>query len=192
MAGAGWKGPRGTWIALRNLRATLFPLQSQVTSMKMIHRIPNFITVVFGCLLILVPFSPIFADSLLSQRNEIIKTMPASGLMAQKGDSYQTPGEEITERFRSPMYKGYRLDWCLSWAQDCGKGAADAWCQFKGYQVARQFQIAEDIGGSAPTKIISTGQMCTKDSCDGFKWIECYKRSCPAGPEENCCYGKEC
>ena len=90
------------------------------------------------------------------------------------------------------MYKGNRLDWCRSWAKDCGKGAADAWCQYQGLEAASKFQIDENIGKASPTKIISTGQICNQGFCDGFKSIECYKFWCPAGSKDKCCYGKEC
>jgi hypothetical protein len=140
-----------------------------VIPMKAIHRVFNSLIVVFGSLLIAVSVSPVFAD-----------------------DPSRPQGREIADSFQSPVYRGYRLDWCLRWAEGCGQEAADAWCRLKGYQYAVRFEIDEDIGGITPTKIIGTGQMCTEDFCDGFKSIECYKQWCPAGLKERCCYGKEC
>ena len=136
--------------------------------MNVIHHAFKFTIVVFSCLL-LVAVNPVFADSPLPQ------------------------GKRVTTKFQSPMFQGNRLDWCRSWAKDCGKGAADAWCKYKGFEAASsKIQIAENIGKSHPTKIISTGQICNQDFCDGFKSIECYKWSCPAGSKDKCCYGKEC
>ena len=63
-----------------------------------------------------------------------------------------------------------RLDWCLSWATDCGKPAADAYCDWKGFSKSSDFQIAPDIG---LTRIISSGQVCSDPGCDGFKFITC-------------------
>jgi hypothetical protein len=74
------------------------------------------------------------------------------------------------ETFHKPKYKGARLDWCLSWATDCGKPAADAYCDWKGYTKSTGFQIDENIGH---TKIISSGQLCDDPQCDGFKTISC-------------------
>lgn len=136
--------------------------------MKVTHCLFNFTIVIFACLL-LVAVNPVFADS----------TRPE--------------GKRITSSFKSPMFQGNRLDWCRSWAKDCGKGAADAWCRYKGFDAASStFQIAENIGKSFPTRTIDTGQICNQDFCDGFKLIECYKFSCPAGSKDKCCYGKEC
>jgi len=139
----------------------------KMAPMKAIYGVFNFAIVVFGCLL-LVAVNPAFADSPLPE------------------------GKIVTKKFQSPLYKGNRLDWCRSWAKDCGKGAADAWCKYQGFEAASKFQIDENIGKSNPTKIISTGQICDQGFCDGFKSIECLKHWCPAGPKDKCCYGKEC
>jgi hypothetical protein len=63
-----------------------------------------------------------------------------------------------------------RLDWCRIWGGECGKPAADAWCQWKGFPEAAAFTIDENIGNTA---IISSKAMCTDPSCDGFASIEC-------------------
>jgi hypothetical protein len=76
--------------------------------------------------------------------------------------------EEVT--FKRPKFKGTRLDWCLTWGQNCGKPAADAYCERKGYGHATDFAIAENIG---LTRIISDRQVCNKPECDGFKAITC-------------------
>jgi hypothetical protein len=77
-------------------------------------------------------------------------------------------GDEVT--FLKPKYKGKRLDWCKSWATDCGEAAADAFCEYKGYDGATDFVEAVDIGN---TKVISSGQVCADQACDGFKKISC-------------------
>jgi hypothetical protein len=77
-------------------------------------------------------------------------------------------GDEVT--FLKPKYKGKRLDWCKSWATDCGEPAADAFCEYKGYDGSTSFEEAIDIGN---TKVISSGQVCTDQACDGFKKIVC-------------------
>ncbi len=77
-------------------------------------------------------------------------------------------GEEVT--FIKPKFKGKRLDWCKTWATDCGEPAADAFCEYKGFDGSTDFVEAVDIGN---TKVISSGQVCTDQSCDGFKKITC-------------------
>ena len=94
------------------------------------------------------------------------KTVADSGSSGGSGGS--DDGEEVT--FKKPKYKGKRLDWCKTWATDCGEAAADAFCQYKGFDGAIDFVEAVDIGN---TKVIGTGQVCSDQSCDGFKKITC-------------------
>jgi hypothetical protein len=93
-------------------------------------------------------------------------TIQCSKTVADGGGS--GGGEEVT--FVKPKYKGKRLDWCKSWATDCGEPAADAFCEYKGYDGSTDFVEAVDIGN---TKVISSGQVCTDQACDGFKKITC-------------------
>lgn len=76
--------------------------------------------------------------------------------------------DEIT--YHKPKAGGRRLDWCLTWATDCGQKAANYFCKSKGQNTAIDFKIAEDIG---KTRILKTGQKCTEPACDGFKYITC-------------------
>lgn len=86
-------------------------------------------------------------------------------------DADEDPNEGTEQViFKAPMFKGRRLDWCRGFATDCGKPAADAYCEMKGYDEAAEFVMAADIG---KTRIISTGQKCNDSTCDGFKSIIC-------------------
>jgi hypothetical protein len=38
-----------------------------------------------------------------------------------------------------------RLDWCLHWARDYGKPAADAFCQINGYAEAESWKTGKNI-----------------------------------------------
>ena len=83
-----------------------------------------------------------------------------------------------TKTFRYPTINGYRLDWCRKWAQDCGKGAADAFCKRIGFTKAISFEEDYDIGAKSPTYVIDDGKICNQSFCDGFKYITCeVKRS---------------
>jgi hypothetical protein len=79
--------------------------------------------------------------------------------------------EEVT--YNKPKLGGYRLDWCYKWNMQCGEVAADKFCKKQGFEGASVFSKANDIGGSTPTKVLGTGQVCDDDSCDGFKSITC-------------------
>ena len=82
-------------------------------------------------------------------------------------------GGVFTRRFNAPRIGGVRLDWCKYWARDCGKPAADAFCRSRGYRRAVDFAQARDIGRWTGTKVIATGQICSGDFCDGFRYIIC-------------------
>jgi hypothetical protein len=76
-------------------------------------------------------------------------------------------------KYDKPQYDGYRLDWCLTLGQGCGKPVADDFCETKGHNNATSYQIDDDIG---ETKVIGTGQICnisTWGRCDGFDYIAC-------------------
>jgi hypothetical protein len=78
--------------------------------------------------------------------------------------------------FTEPMVRELRLDWCLNWATDCGRPAADAWCRSQGYGGgALKFQEARNIGSSSPTRVLNTSDICKNPDCDGFSYIVCVR-----------------
>lgn len=81
----------------------------------------------------------------------------------------------IEKTFPKPKHGANRLDWCLNWGTDCGKPVANAFCKAKGYEKAKAFGIAKDIGAATPTRLISTGAVCDEPHCDGFTYITCEK-----------------
>ena len=74
------------------------------------------------------------------------------------------------ETFNKPKFKSLRLDWCRVWGNDCGQGAANAYCQWKGFDKATAFEEAVNVG---LTRILSTGQVCSDPECDSFNYITC-------------------
>lgn len=71
--------------------------------------------------------------------------------------------------YSEPKFKGIRLDWCYAWAKQCGKPAAQAFCQFKGHAGVDTFVKAP---GVAMTRVISNSQVCD-GNCDSFEKIVC-------------------
>jgi hypothetical protein len=79
-----------------------------------------------------------------------------------------------TQAFGNPMQGSNRLDYCFNWGVGCGQQAATAWCQQQGFAGgAVNFQIANDIGASQPTRLLGTGAVCDQGFCDGFQSITC-------------------
>ena len=66
------------------------------------------------------------------------------------------------------------------WGTQCGKPAADRFCQSKGFVQSNNFEEAVDIGASTPTIVMGTGQQCASSNCDGFTFVTCEKPD--AGP----------
>ena len=74
--------------------------------------------------------------------------------------------------FPDPKYQGYWVDQCRSWGKDCGRPAADAFCRKMGFANSSESKWSY----RAPTRVITTGQIC-KDAkrCGGFSRIVCVR-----------------
>ena len=87
--------------------------------------------------------------------------------------------EAENKTFENPMIGTNRLDWCADWGKGCGAEAATAWCKSNAYDHSVNVQQAPDIGSSAPTKLIATGEVCDQSYCDGFTSITCATADLP-------------
>ena len=95
---------------------------------------------------------------------------------SQKPPQQPSGPEREARVFTNPTEGGVRLDWCLTWAKDCGKPAADAWCRGQGYEESVSFLQDENIGQQGQrTLTYSDNKLCDQPHCDGFRVIECVK-----------------
>ena len=92
-------------------------------------------------------------------------------------------GHAENQSFANPKVGAQRLDLCLNWGTGCGKPAADAWCVSKGFTNSAGHAVANNIGASTPTRLITTGAVCDQNYCDGFAQITCTKPD-PAPPAQ--------
>ena len=79
-----------------------------------------------------------------------------------------------TITFDNPMNNGKLVDWCLTFQADCGKPAADAYCQMRGYGDAiihpkRQVYHQETLTMEQPS-ICSPSRNII---CNSFDYITC-------------------
>lgn len=102
-------------------------------------------------------------------RNELLKLVTAAILVLVA----VTAAQATETKFNTPMWNGDRLDWCLNGSTGCGKDAADAFCETRGYESAIKFEQAASIGSQQKTRLIATGAVCDQNFCDGFKSITC-------------------
>lgn len=77
------------------------------------------------------------------------------------------------QAFPAPIWNGKRVDVCLVWGGQCGEPAATEFCKRSGYARATDWKPANDIGAQTPTVVLSSGQVCSDASCDGFASITC-------------------
>lgn len=70
-----------------------------------------------------------------------------------------------------PEQNGYLLSACLDASDNCGKPAADAWCQSNGYQGALTFQRERR---EAITRRLGSGAFCEDQVCETFRQIKCF------------------
>lgn len=79
----------------------------------------------------------------------------------------------ITQLFKNPMAGKLRVDVCLKLNKECGKPAADRFCQAMGFRYASRCTI--DNVPTVPTFLIGAQKICNEKFCKGFSEIECVK-----------------
>lgn len=71
--------------------------------------------------------------------------------------------------FNYPQVNGVAVDNCETWATNCGKGGADAFCRTQGYGGADSFQVFNP----GRTWVIGNQQACEGGACVGFSQVVC-------------------
>lgn len=74
-----------------------------------------------------------------------------------------------SKTFSFPKVKGYSVDRCREWGENCGLPAATAFCKSQGYSRAIDF----DWEYYAPTRTIGGGEICDADYCTRLKNVVC-------------------
>lgn len=96
-----------------------------------------------------------------------------AALLALATLAFASVAQAETVTYDNPNVGSNPLDLCFSWGEGCGKPAADAWCVNNGFTESVGHAVAEDIGLSTPTRLISNGAVCDQEMCDGISQVTC-------------------
>jgi hypothetical protein len=81
--------------------------------------------------------------------------------------------DAIAAHFDHPTWNGYAVDWCRTFETDCGKPAADLFCQKHGYPASTSFVMNPAV--HVETMTIGNNAVCDPRDhrCDSFSSIDC-------------------
>jgi hypothetical protein len=85
---------------------------------------------------------------------------------------------DTSEMFANPVWNGNQLDYCMTWAKDCGQPVADAFCRYQGFSRSLYWSKSAYLA-MQPTRLMGTEQICDPakgNSCNYFMLITCQPR----------------
>ena len=99
-----------------------------------------------------------------------LASLPASAA----GPSSQPPTSVVPvqygfQHFEYPTHRGAIIDWCASWATNCGWAGAHQFCQMRGFARAVRWRTFRP----GRTYVIGSGQFCDGNDCQGFLSVDC-------------------
>lgn len=74
------------------------------------------------------------------------------------------------QEFANPTVDGTAVDVCLNWGTNCGKPAADAFCQRQGFAASSAHTVQAN---APPTFVIGDGAVCNESFCARLSAITC-------------------
>jgi hypothetical protein len=121
-------------------------------------------------------------EEMIARRREAIGTLidqASAELDRTRKKQHDEASEElphtgrVEKTFVNPKVGNFALDACLTWAKDCGKPAADRWCQeVAKFKSATTYTVSKN---SPPTKVIGSGQVCDQWFCGRITSVTCQK-----------------
>jgi hypothetical protein len=75
--------------------------------------------------------------------------------------------------YNNPTVGGYALDLCREWGRNCGKPAADDYCQKRGHTGAIDYLVRSN---NPPTRVIRGDAICNATSCDRIVFVACREK----------------
>ena len=72
-------------------------------------------------------------------------------------------------RYQNPRMNGAIVDWCSTWATNCGWGGAHQYCRLRGHPRALSWNVYQP----GRTWVIGTSTYCNGGFCRGFSQVTC-------------------
>jgi hypothetical protein len=80
-----------------------------------------------------------------------------------------TAAQEQRRAYDHPRVTGYAVDNCLYFGEACGKPAADAFCDRRGYRESESYRVAP----ARPTMVLGEDRVCDAGFCAGLVDVVC-------------------
>jgi len=71
--------------------------------------------------------------------------------------------------FPNPMANGAPVDWCATYATNCGAGGVTRFCQQHGFATGLSWQTFQP----GRTFVLGSNQFCNGSFCTGFSFVRC-------------------
>ena len=81
------------------------------------------------------------------------------------------PGPGAVQRFHNPQMNGAVVDWCSSWATNCGWGGAHQLCRQYGFTRATSWNTYHP----GRTWVVGSSTYCNGPVCQGFSQVTCQR-----------------
>jgi hypothetical protein len=108
-----------------------------------------------------------------------VLTIGAAALLLFGTDGRAASPDTQTEYYVNPKMNGASVDWCASWATDCGQAGADQFCRSQGFERASEWRW--DYVDR--TWVIGSNVFCeVRGSCGGLFDVLCARVAIPASP----------
>ncbi len=82
------------------------------------------------------------------------------------------PGPGRQQTFNYPRWNGQIVDWCRTWATNCGTAGANYYCRLRGFQRAQRYTTYRP----GRTYVIGSRRVCNGGGCVGFRQVVCVGR----------------
>ncbi|OAN84515.1 hypothetical protein A8B78_06555 [Jannaschia sp. EhC01] len=99
---------------------------------------------------------------------DVVCTPGAGAAVPAPAPAPPPPPTLMSQRFELPRVNGELVDWCVTWATNCGQGGADQFCRRQGFSHASHW---ERYPGQR-TLVLGDNRICAS-GCDALRAVTC-------------------